>query len=181
MRIRLWLAAAALFAGGLALAPAPAAADPPGWRHHDRHDRDDDDDDDYRRGYYGDDDDDDDYYRGHDRRRGDDYYGDRYRGDRGYDRYAYDPYAHNGYYYRDTWYWGPPPRNRWDDCRPGYRRLQTGHRVPRGYVLVPIDDWRSYDLYAPPRGHYWARDERGEYFLLGLAAGVIVDQVVRGW
>lgn len=106
--MRLWLAAAAVIAAGTVLAPAPAAADPPGWRHHDRHDRGGrHDDDDYDNG------------RGHDRGRGHDDY-------RGYGGgYGYDPYAHNGSSYHNVWYWGSPPRNRWEDSRPGYRRLPT--------------------------------------------------------
>jgi hypothetical protein len=89
--MRLWLAAAAVIEAGTVLAPAPAAADPPGWRHHDRHDR-----------------------------------GGRHDDYRGYGGgYGYDPYAHNGSSDHNVWYWGSPPRNRWEDSRPGYRRLPT--------------------------------------------------------
>jgi Ni/Co efflux regulator RcnB len=98
-------------------------------------------------------------------------------GGRGYAQW--DPRVHNGYYYRDSWFWGAPPQAYYRDCRPDYRRLTRGERIPRGYVIVPVDDWRGYGLYAPARGQYWARDDGGDYFLLGVATGIILDEVLR--
>lgn len=195
---RLTLSLAAL-AAGLVFAPFTAFADPPGgWRGGDRgyedrdhHDRDD-------RGY-------------REQGRGDFRYGNpwgygpppqaygypppgygypppaydppRNYGYQGYDRgyTQWDPRVHNGYYYRDSWYWGAPPQAYYRECRPDYRRLTRGERIPRGYVLVPVDDWRGYGLYAPARGQYWARDDGGDYFLLGVATGIILDEVLRRW
>ena len=110
-------------------------------------------------------------------------YGSRHEDYRQYSAYPapWDPRAHNGYYYRDAWYWGAPPQAYYRDCRPGYRALQRGARIPRGYNVYVVEDWNRYGLYAPPRGHRWARDDRGEYYLLGIATGVIVDQLLRGW
>jgi Ni/Co efflux regulator RcnB len=209
MRTRASAILAAVALAGLAgFWPAVAAADPPhrGGYGHGQHHRGDDDDDDWAEDYW---EHREDGWRRDERRRHREERAHRRERERehsryrsydnhgGYDRYSgyngysgYDPYgdyrswnarAHNGYYYRDQWYWGAPPRDRWRDCRPAYRRPAHGSRLPRGYVVVPIDDWRGYGLYAPPRGHRWAQDESGTYFLLGLATGVILDSVLRGY
>ncbi len=211
MRMRSFLLAATALASALALFPAAAAADPParsgyGYGYHGEdasddfwEDRDDDDDDRGRgqgRDRHRDRDrdrgrDDDAYRRGYEDAQRERYaYGERvgYGDRRGHDSYGdsggfggWDSRAYNGYSYGGAWYWGEPPRDRWRDCRPGYRRLVRGERLPRGYVVIPVDDWRRNGLYAPPRGHSWSRDDSGTYFLLGLATGVILDSVLRGY
>lgn len=120
-----------------------------------------------------------------------DYYDDRrsyrdgYRDGRRYHapRYSWNPRQHNGYFLRDRWFWGTPPSHYYNDpyWRPGYRALQRGRPLPHGYRVVRVYDYHRYGLYHPGRDRYWARDDRGVYFLIGLATGIILDEVVRGY
>lgn len=88
---------------------------------------------------------------------------------------------HNGYYYRDRWAWGAPPSaySRDPYYRPGYRPLERGRPIPHGYRVYGVDDFYRYGLYRPPRDCRWVRDDRGEFFLIGVATGIILDSVFR--
>ena len=51
-----------------------------------------------------------------------------------------------------------------------------GDRLPaeyrhRNYV---VDDWRSHNLRAPPRGYQWVQSG-GDYILIAVATGIIAD------
>ena len=44
---------------------------------------------------------------------------------------------------------------------------------------VYIRDYHTYGLYAPPPGHYWARDHHsGDAILASVATGAIIGLVV---
>jgi Ni/Co efflux regulator RcnB len=62
---------------------------------------------------------------------------------------------------------GPPP---W--ARGGYV-----HHYQRPVYVV--NDYRGYGLRHPPRGHRWMRDDRGDFLLVAIATGVIVDLLLR--
>lgn len=62
---------------------------------------------------------------------------------------------------------GPPP---W--ARGGYV-----HHYNRPIYVV--NDYRGYGLRHPPRGHRWVRDDYGDYLLVAIATGVIVDLILR--
>jgi Ni/Co efflux regulator RcnB len=145
---------------------------------------------------------DDDRHRGHDRRewRDDrredrrDHRDDRrearrdWRDDRRHDRREWrDDRRHAGYYRP-----APPPRVVY---RPAYRPAygpaygrgpgygwKVGHRY-RDYYRGPIyvvNDYNSYHVRRPPRGHHWVRDDRGNLLLVAIATGILADFVING-
>ena len=141
---------------------------------------------------------DDDRHRGHDRREWrDDRRDDRrdhrearrdWRDDRRHDRREWrDDRRHPGYYRP-----APPPRVVY---RPAYRPAygpahgrgpgygwKVGHRY-RDYYRGPIyvvNDYNSYHVRRPPRGHHWVRDDRGNLLLVAIATGILADFVING-
>jgi len=82
----------------------------------------------------------------------------------------------------------PRGQDRYEGYRgnPGVRmtapRYSRGDRVPdqyrrdRQYV---VGDWRQRHLRKPPRGYHWVRDDNDNYFLAGVATGVILDLLLN--
>ncbi|MDE2155975.1 MAG: RcnB family protein [Xanthomonadaceae bacterium] len=105
---------------------------------------------------------------GHDRGR---YERDDDRGDR-YDRR----------YVRDD---GPPGRGhgRYEDWHD--RGRHEGWYKRGGYLPVEyrtryvVHDWRRYGLREPPRGYHWVRSDNGDYLLVAITTGVIVDLLLN--
>jgi len=64
-----------------------------------------------------------------------------------------------------------------------------GHGPPRwargGYVhhyqrpVYVVNNYHSHGLRHPPRGHRWMRDDHGDFLLVAIATGVIVDLLLR--
>jgi Ni/Co efflux regulator RcnB len=46
----------------------------------------------------------------------------------------------------------------------------------RGHQYV-VDDWRGHHLHAPPRGYQWI-STGPDYFLIGVATGVVMESVL---
>jgi len=107
-------------------------------------------------------------------------WGDDRRHDR---RHWRDDRRHPGYYRP-----APPPRVVY---RPAYRPAygpgpgygwKVGHRY-RDYYRGPIyvvNDYNSYHVRRPPRGHHWVRDDRGNLLLVAIATGILADFVING-
>ncbi|MBD8695696.1 RcnB family protein [Stenotrophomonas sp. WHRI 8082] len=117
-----------------------------------------------------------------------------WRDDRRHDRHDRrewrDDRRHAGYYRP-----APPPRVVY---RPAYRPAygpayrpayghgpgygwQVGHRY-RDYYRGPIyvvNDYNSYHVRRPPRGHHWVRDDRGNLLLVAIATGILADFVIN--
>ncbi len=110
-----------------------------------------------------------------------------WRDDRRHDRREWrDDRRHAGYYRP-----APPPRVVY---RPVYRSAyrpayghgpgygwQVGHRY-RDYYRGPIyvvNDYNSYHVRRPPRGHHWVRDDRGNLLLVAIATGILADFVIN--
>lgn len=58
-----------------------------------------------------------------------------------------------------------------------YRRgdyLPERYRVREYYV----DDYTAYHLYAPPQGYVWIRGDDGQFVLVALATGLIVNELL---
>lgn len=56
------------------------------------------------------------------------------------------------------------------------QRYYRGQRLPpqyRGRQYV-VEDWRSHQLYAPPRGYHWVQSG-GDYLLVAIATGLILQ------
>lgn len=63
------------------------------------------------------------------------------------------------------------------DWVPPGHRWERGHRYD-GPVYV-VHDYREYRLREPPRGYHWVRSDDGQYLLIGIATGIILDQVMH--
>ena len=154
-RLLLSIAAVAAVAGPIAAASTEASAQPrrDGWeRREDRWDRRDD-----RRGDRWD--------------RRDDRRDDGRWDNRGWDRNRY-----NGYYYRNTWFYGPPPPAYYGNqsYRPGYASWRRGAVLPGYYRDYRVNDYYRYRLRPPPRGYAWYR-VGDDYLLAAVASGLIFD------
>lgn len=77
----------------------------------------------------------------------------------------------------------PPPRH--DNGRrygpgPGPRYYRGQHLPPR-YMGSPyyVQDYRHYRLHDPRPGHRWVRSDNGQFLLVAIATGVIVEALVN--
>lgn len=109
-----------------------------------------------------------DHDHGHGHDRGDDHGHDRYDDRRRYEGRRDDDYRDHGHgrgrgHDRD-WV---PPGHRWE----------RGHRY-EGPVYV-VHDYREYRLRRPPRGYHWVRADGGDYLLVGIATGIILDMALH--
>lgn len=106
-----------------------------------------------------------DHDRGHDRN---DHH-DQDRG-RGNDRNGWRDRDHRGdwnhRYYSDRGYYGYG----------GPRHWERGYRYDGPMYIV--NDYRSYRLAPPPYGYRWVRND-GNYLLVSIGDGVILDMVIR--
>ena len=89
-------------------------------------------------------------YRGHD---------DRDHDDRGYRQVRYANWHDRGRH--EGWY-----------KRGGYLPVEYRTR----YVVT---DWRQDRLREPPRGYHWVRSDNGDFLLVAVATGVIVDLLLN--
>jgi Ni/Co efflux regulator RcnB len=60
-----------------------------------------------------------------------------------------------------------------------YRRFQRGERVPVIYLQPRyyVNDWRAYNLSAPPRGYRWVRPVDGHFLLVAATTGLIAEML----
>ncbi|MDR0183950.1 RcnB family protein [Lysobacter arvi] len=69
------------------------------------------------------------------------------------------------------------------DRGPGRKNGHYKHDYRRGVVYVErrvyVDDYRHYDLHAPPPGHRWVRSDDGRYILIAVATGIIADVLLH--
>lgn len=63
------------------------------------------------------------------------------------------------------------------DWVPPGHRWERGHRY-EGPVYV-VHDYREYRLRTPPRGYHWVRADDGDYLLVGIATGIILDMALH--
>jgi Ni/Co efflux regulator RcnB len=94
-----------------------------------------------------------------------------HRGNQGHRRFYHDQHGEHDGYGR---YYVVQERGRHEG---GYQR---GGRVPieyRGPRYI-VTDWRAYRLREPPRGYAWVRSDDGQYLLIALATGIIVDMLL---
>ncbi|HYD46063.1 MAG TPA: RcnB family protein [Phenylobacterium sp.] len=92
------------------------------------------------------------------------------------DNRRWDRNRYNGYYYRNTWFYGPPPPAYYNDryYRPGYAPWRRGAVLPRYYRDYRVNDYYRYRLRPPPRGYAWYR-VGDDYLLAAVASGLIFD------
>jgi len=60
-------------------------------------------------------------------------------------------------------------------------RFQRGEHLPYEYRQRQyyVNDWRSHQLYAPPHGYQWVQADDGDYLLMALATGLIVNLMLN--
>lgn len=80
---------------------------------------------------------------------------------------------------------GPPPRvvveKHYHAAPRHHHRWARGEYVPRMYRGSPyvVADYHAYHLAPPPRGHQWI-NVGADYFLIGVATGVVLQAVLGG-
>lgn len=58
---------------------------------------------------------------------------------------------------------------------------RKGGRMPseyRGRTYV-VNDWRSDHLREPPHGYHWVRSDNGDFLLVAITTGVIMDLILH--
>jgi Ni/Co efflux regulator RcnB len=73
---------------------------------------------------------------------------------------------------------GPKHGHGYDRPDPAPSRWSKGERVPQPYrgPQYVINDWRGYHLKQPPRGYQWI-SVGADYFLIGVATGIVLESV----
>ena len=93
----------------------------------------------------------------------------------------WDDSRHNGYYQNGLWTYGPPSADRYGraNFELGYRPWTVGQSL--GYYRTRFQqvDYRQEQLRRPARGHYWVRDDRGDYLRINRS-GRIMEIVISG-
>lgn len=125
---------------------------------------------------------------GHDRDRHEerrdhrDYRGDDHRGR--YDRARPETWRH-----RQEWrayrgarqgYWYAPGYGYYRDHPSWHSAWRRGGYVPRPYRRLYVQDWGYYGLRPPPPGHRWVYVD-GNFVLMAVATGLIVDVIINGY
>lgn len=72
-------------------------------------------------------------------------------------------------------YWNGKYSNRGRGAGPDHS-FYAGSRLPPAYHQrrYVVNDWRSHQLRAPPRGYHWVQSG-GDYLLVAIATGVILQ------
>lgn len=88
-----------------------------------------------------------------------------------------NPHAHGDW---DDHGRGPPPPGMHDRGRHEGWYKRGGH-VPREYLdrRYIVVDWQHAHLREPPHGCAWIRSDNGDYLLVALATGVIIDMLTH--
>lgn len=60
------------------------------------------------------------------------------------------------------------------------RHYRRGDYLPERYRAHEyyVDDYARYHLYAPPRGYHWVRGDDGQFVLIAVATGLIVQEML---
>jgi len=48
-----------------------------------------------------------------------------------------------------------------------------------GHYVV-VDDWRGHHLRKPPRGYHWVQTDDGDFILVAVTTGIILDLMLNG-
>ena len=113
--------------------------------------------------------------RGHGHDRG------RYEGRHDRDDHRDGGYDHDRYVRRD----GPPGHayghyKSWHDRGRHEGWYRRGGYLPVEYrTRYVVTDWHRDHLRPPPRGYHWVRSDNGDFLLVAIATGVIVDLLLN--
>jgi Ni/Co efflux regulator RcnB len=97
--------------------------------------------------------------------------GEQDHGDRG----RSDKHRENDERHGDRGYYGMHDRGRHEGW---YKR---GGYVPEEYRggRYVVNDWHRENLREPPRGYRWVRSDNGDFLLIAVATGVIMDLLLH--
>lgn len=72
----------------------------------------------------------------------------------------------------------PMEGHAWRGAGPDHN-WQRGGRLPPAYRTYQyrVEDWRGHRLAPPPRGYYWVQ-YGGDYLLVAIATGVILQVIL---
>ncbi len=45
---------------------------------------------------------------------------------------------------------------------------------------MPVEDWRGHHLRRPPRGYHWVQNDDGDFILVAITSGIILDLMLGG-
>lgn len=103
---------------------------------------------------------------------GQDWHGD----DRGHGNHGDHGWHDDGHHdHDDRWHGDDHGRHLgWDRHYRRGERLPERYRGPEFYV----SDYARYHLYAPPAGYRWIRGDNGEFVLVAMTTGLIVQELL---
>lgn len=78
---------------------------------------------------------------------------------------------------RGDWHDNGHGHGHYDNGWHGRHHWERGHRY-EGRVVV-VHDYGRYRLRQPPRGYHWVRADGGDYVLVAIATGIILDYVLH--
>lgn len=94
--------------------------------------------------------------------------------DHGHDRHGH--YDHRGPDHRP----GHPHYSNWRDRGRHEGWYKRGGYLPVEYrTRYVVTDWRRDHLRAPPRGYHWVRSDNGDFLLVAIATGAIIDLLLN--
>ncbi|MBG9387774.1 RcnB family protein [Caenimonas aquaedulcis] len=96
-----------------------------------------------------------------------------------YQQRQYQPqYQHPQYQQRSY-----APQAQWRGQWAGHGSYRRGDVLPWQYRqrAYYVNDWRERQLYAPPYGYQWVRDDAGDYLLVALATGIIANLLINSY
>jgi Ni/Co efflux regulator RcnB len=58
---------------------------------------------------------------------------------------------------------------------------KRGGHVPREYRTgrYVVTDWHRENLRQPPRGYHWVRSDNGDFLLVAVATGIVMDLLLH--
>lgn len=70
-----------------------------------------------------------------------------------------------------------------------YNRYDEHHQHDRAHWgrgdhfsghYIAVDDWRGHHLRRPPHGYHWVQNDDGDYILVAVTSGIILDLMLNG-
>jgi len=61
-----------------------------------------------------------------------------------------------------------------------YDRAHWGRGDHFSGHYVALDDWRGHHLRKPPRGYRWVQTDDGDFILVAITSGIILDLMLNG-
>ena len=103
----------------------------------------------------------------------------RHHDDHGHDRGRHGQSHDRGYHHDNRGHARGHYKN-WHDRGRHEGWYKRGGYLPVEYrTRYVVTDWRHSHLREPPRGYHWVRSDNGDFLLVAIATGVIVDLLLN--